>query len=322
MDGELEGEVGERLKLPKEDEAVKHLRDPKLPTQEEVDRHYITGHILFRDWCPVCVKSQGKELDHTRDKGKERKLPEYAFDYCFLGDELGYKWTVLVGKERGCKSWMAEAVPVKGVGSGRFIVDRCLDFIKENGDAERDILIKTDQEPAIQLLIKEVVEARAEGKTLVEESPVKFTASSSGSAGVVERAVQEMEGKIRAIFLGLEERLGRQLDARERIVAFIPEYAAYLMNKLFVGEDGKVAYERVKGKKPSVLGIEFGEKVLYKVKRGAKLEKIKARWDYGIFVGVRKVSNELMVATQDKVVMVRSVRRVPFEKRWSEDCVR
>ena len=100
-----------------------------------------------------------------------------------------------------------------------------------------------------------------------------------GSNGVVERAVQEMEGKIRAIFLGLEERLGRQLDARERIVAFIPEYAAYLMNKLFVGEDGKVAYERVKGKKPSVLGIEFVEKVLYKVKRGAKLEKIKARWD-------------------------------------------
>ena len=71
-----------------------------------------------------------------------------------------------------------------------------------------------------------------------------------------------------------------------------------------------------------MLGIEFGETVLYKVKRGAKLEKIKARWDYGIFVGVRKVSNELLVATQDKVVMVRSIRRIPFEKRWSEDCVR
>ena len=160
-----------------------------------------------------------------------------------------------------------------------------------------------------------VVEARGEEKTLVEESPVKVTASSSGSAGVVERAVQEIEGKIHAIFLGLEERLGRHLDARERIVAFIPEYAAYLMNRLFVGEDGKVAYERVKGKKPSVLGIEFGEKVLYKIKRGPKLEKIKARWDYGIFVGVRKVSNELMVATQDKVVMVRSVRRILFEKK-------
>ena len=59
VDGELEGEAGERLKLPKEDEVVKHVRDPKLPTQEEVDRHYVMGHILFRDWRPVCVKSQG-----------------------------------------------------------------------------------------------------------------------------------------------------------------------------------------------------------------------------------------------------------------------
>ena len=53
---------------------------------------------------------------------------------------------------------------------------------------------------------------------------------SSGSNGIVERAVQEIEGKMRAIFFGLEERLDRTLDARERIVAFIPEYAAYLMN--------------------------------------------------------------------------------------------
>ena len=93
-------------------------------------------------------------MDHTRDKGKERVLPEYSFEYCFPGDELGYKWTVLAGKERGSKSWMAEAVLVKGVGSGRFIVDRCLDFIKENGDAERDIILKSDQEPAIQILMK------------------------------------------------------------------------------------------------------------------------------------------------------------------------
>ena len=108
--------------------------------------------MKFRDWCPVCAKSQGKEMDHTRDKRKERILPEYSFDYCFSGEEFGYEWTVLAGRERSSKSWMAEAVPVKGVGSGRFIVDRCLDFIRENGDAERDILIKSDQEPAIQIL--------------------------------------------------------------------------------------------------------------------------------------------------------------------------
>ena len=38
----------------------------------------------------------------------------------------------------------------------------------------------------------------------------------------------------------------------------------FLLNRLIVGEDGKVAYERVKGKKPSTLGLEFGEKILFK----------------------------------------------------------
>ena len=66
--------------------------------------------------------------------------------------------------------------------------------------------------------------------------------------------------------MGLQERLGEVVDARERIVAFMPEYAAYLRNRLAQGTDGKVAYERIKGKKPSILGIEFGEKVLYKKK--------------------------------------------------------
>eukprot|EP00973_Karenia_brevis_P074683 10378297-Karenia_brevis.AAC.1 len=78
----------------------------------------------------------------------------------------------------------------------------------------------------------------------------------------------------------MEERLGKDIDAKERIVACIPAYAAYLHNRLHRGEDGKVAHGRVKGKKPTVVGIEFGEKVLYMRPRGVKLEKIKSRWEY------------------------------------------
>ena len=32
-------------------------------------------------------------------------------------------------------------------------------------------------------------------------------------------------------------------------------------------------------------GVEFGEKLLYKVKPTVKLEKINSRWAFGIFVG-------------------------------------
>ena len=117
-----------------------------------------------------------------------------------------------------------------------------------------------------------------------EESPVK----GSGSNGVVERGVEEIEGSIRAILLSLQERLGMKVDARERIISFIPEYAAYLLNRGSVGDDGSVPYERMKGKKPTVLAVEFAKKVFFKKKKGAKLEKLNPKWDYGIFVGVRR----------------------------------
>ena len=71
-------------------------------------------------------------------------------------------------------------MPQKGA-SGRFAADKCLEFIQENGDEDNTIIIKTDQEPSIQYLVKDVVEMRKEGKTVQEESPV----GSSGSNGVV-----------------------------------------------------------------------------------------------------------------------------------------
>ena len=75
-------------------------------------------------------------------------------------------------------------------------------------------------------------------------------------------------------------------------------------------------YERVRGKSPLVIGVEFGEKVLYHVARGSKLEKTRARWHPGIFVGVKRKSNQLMIATPEGIHFVRAVRRIPFEKRW------
>ena len=139
---------------------------------------------------------------------------------------------------------------------------------------------------------------------------------SSGSNGVVERGVQGVEGQVRVSLLVLQGRIGRKLDARGSIVNFIPEYAAYLMNRLEVGKDGKVAYDRANGKKPIVLGTEFGEKLLYKVMPTSKMEKINARWEYGILVGVRRRDWEVWVAVKGKILSARSVKRIPVEQRW------
>ena len=61
---------------------------------------------------------------------------------------------------------MATAVPTKG-STGKFALDKCLEYIDENGDREGTIIVKTDQENPIEYLMKEVVEGRPDGKTLV-----------------------------------------------------------------------------------------------------------------------------------------------------------
>ena len=132
---------------------------------------------------------------------------------------------------------------------------------------------------------------------------------------MAERAAQEVEGQLRVLKLALENRLGRPIDAEACAVTFMADYAAYLINRLLVGKDGKTAYERNKGKSGTVMGIEFGEKVLHLKKDKAKMDKISSRWDYGIFVGAHQLCGELWVATLEGVERARSVRRLPFEDR-------
>ena len=64
---------------------------------------------------------------------KDKQVPEYSFDDCFPRDKLGYTWSVLVGKERDGKAFMAETVPHKG-GVGPDASDKCVEFMEECGD--------------------------------------------------------------------------------------------------------------------------------------------------------------------------------------------
>ena len=57
---------------------------PCRPSQEMVDRHNLT-HIPFRNWCPICVKAKGRDLQHRSDPDKDRSHGEYNVDYCFFG---------------------------------------------------------------------------------------------------------------------------------------------------------------------------------------------------------------------------------------------
>ena len=117
VDGDPEGEPGERIGAEREKDFVRSIGDPRLPSPKEVEDHRLRGHIPYRNWCPFCVEAMGRDRGHFKDRKKERKYPEYSWDYCFPGDEFGYKWTILVGKERMSGAVMATAVPAKRRGA-------------------------------------------------------------------------------------------------------------------------------------------------------------------------------------------------------------
>ena len=72
---------------------VRKLVDPKKPSQQEVDEHFLS-HLPFRNWCPHCMKGEAKELDCRRSEGAEGGLPEFHLDYCFPGDAMGFKLSI------------------------------------------------------------------------------------------------------------------------------------------------------------------------------------------------------------------------------------
>ena len=144
VDGD--GEAGDRK--------TKRLQDPQMPSKLEVEEHELT-HLPFINWCRHCVRGRGKEFPHRR-VGDDAGMPELHADMCFLGDEndLGNNVPVLVVRERSSRMTMAAVVPSKTTNT--YISKRVVAFMKEVGAVHGDVLVRSDQEPAMKAILSEV----------------------------------------------------------------------------------------------------------------------------------------------------------------------
>lgn len=64
-------------------------------------------------------------------------------------------------------------------------------------------------------------------------------------------------------------------------------HTANVINLFEVGRDGKVPYQRLRGRKLHPDLIEFGECIHYLPLNHLELGKTEARWRDGIFLGIR-----------------------------------
>ena len=309
------------------------LLDPQLPSQKEIDEHCLT-HLPYRNWCPHCVAGKGKMGAHHKQPNRTDGLVEVHFDYAFMSTKGEGLETILVAKERASKMGMATVVPMKG-GSIEFPAKRILAFLKEIGLENADIVMKSDQENAIADLLNVVSKRRAaaskmEGVTLGDAAPpVARTihemspVADSQANGFIERGIQDMEGQVRTIKSDFESRTGEKIPSNHDFVPWMVEYAAVLLNRAKVAEDGKTSYERLKGKPASLPGHSLGERIHWRSSIPAKNRRFKmdGAWHDGVFLGLRAVSGEKLVGTKEGVFRAREVRRVPLESRWKDNLI-
>ena len=120
---------------------------------------------------------------------------------------------------------------------------------------------------------------------------------SSGSNGLIERVIKEVQGQLRAMKSALDTRVGVDIRGTSNILPWMVEYASVLINRYLVGKDGKTTYERLRGKKSKMLGFEsiFGG---FPCKADPESSTASGRRDSSSDIG-RKVANTWWPASRE-----------------------
>ena len=122
------------------------------------------------------------------------------------------------------------------------------------------IIVKSDNEPALTSLIESCTTLKSGSRRIIENSPV----ASWKSDGIVERAIQSVQGTITEKTRAIEEPWAVKIEVTYSMWPWIAEQAI-LLTRFRVGRDGKTTYERLRGKSAKVQGVSFAEVPLGKL---------------------------------------------------------
>ena len=163
---------------------VVRKHDPRQPSQQEKEELEMT-HLPFRSWCRHCIMGTGREEDCRKSMEEERQVPEVPLDYMFTGDEKeGKTLAFLVAREREMRAVLSTVVPRKT--TGEWICRRLIAWLREIGLESVDIIVKSDNEPALTSLIASWSTMRAMtsgSRMIIENSPLAVRRAAELSRG-------------------------------------------------------------------------------------------------------------------------------------------
>jgi len=285
------------------------VRDPGCPTEAEREAHEF-NHLPFRSWCGECVKGRLDNPPHYKLPPADRGVPEVMMDYGFANKKGDSKsLTILVTKDRDSRAIVANLVMHKGRDLGEAVDQGCAN-IKRFGNREKFIL-KTDNEPAL-IDLRQGIAEKLKGQILVEKPP-KGESQSNGS---VENAVKLVKGLLRTYRMALERRIDGTLPTFHPVMGWMIEHVGESISKYMVGKDGKTGYERLFGKPIREEGIEFGEGIWFRRRKG-EAKDLEERWLSGIWLGKYWGTIDHVVYHEGVIMEARAIQRRPITERWS-----
>ena len=132
--------------------------------------------------------------------------------------------------------------------------------LRKVGNRDR-VVLRSDGEPAIKTLMREVANERGDAPTVLENSPP----SESKANGVAERAVRSVEEQIRVLKIAFETNTRKELSVQHPGMAWLVEHAADTLSKCIVGKDGRTGFERARMRKYHGDMFEWGSVVHLKI---------------------------------------------------------
>ena len=228
-------------------------------------------------------------------------MKQVSYDHCFMRNESGMESaTILVSKDRATRMVSAHVVPLKGAVLD-WVIQQCARDLERLGH-QGQITLKSDQEPAIVDVAKEIAKHRGARGTLLELSPV----ADSQSNGFIERGIRSVEEMTRAILFDLSSRIGSPISVHSPVFPWIVEHATHILNKCHVVSDGKCAHERLKRRQHRGVLLPFGGAVMFRVAGKVPGGVMCERWHLGTWLGKRFHTEEHSVARKGDGLVIRS----------------
>ena len=356
MTGQDEAEAQDEIEVQEEVADLKIAPAPVRPSQAAIEDHNVS-HLPYRNWCAPCVEGRGLGEQRGRHAGRVHDVPRVGIDYWYITTgtikmrkELVDKYPLttegnaaledarkkrdimkcLILRCHESKALFAHAVPVKGDDEDHYVADLIASDVAFMGHVR--LLIKSDNEPALLKLAEAaLVKIRCQvqkGESSVESASSEQAAEhESASNGGTECGIRSVRGLFRTIKLCTQRRIGQEIPPTHPLSTWLLEHVCLLLNALHVGEDGKTAWRRLRGRDFGQRLIGFAENVFYKQPaKGPQHDvggNMTARMFPGVFLGYHPTSNCYRVATAEgNVIKARSLLRRPLADRWNAETIK